>query len=357
MKIVRKILLVINIILIVGFLLTTLGGAVAPSVSVLPGLLAFGYLPMLGLNVLMVLVWLLMKRWECLLSVAAIASRYMLLPLFFQIGGTAKVPAADEHPAMVKVMSHNVRLFRGSQPQITSTDSNARGFIAMVRQYNPDILCLQEYAAPKTVQLTDSLVQMGYNHYYGSNTATNGLPYGTVVFSRMPITYVSRIDGDKLLVELMHEGRSFRVCAIHMESYRFDDADLEEIERVSHGDVIHSHPTGHPMEKVKETILCHEREWLQRIKPVVTGSTKPILLAGDLNDIPNSWLYAQITGEMTDTYCEKGLGYSNTYNGGAPKFRIDMVFHGEGWRTLSYRRIKTDISDHYPVFTTLELVP
>ena len=40
MKIVRKILLVINLILIVGLLLTTIGGHVAPSVTVLPGLLA-----------------------------------------------------------------------------------------------------------------------------------------------------------------------------------------------------------------------------------------------------------------------------------------------------------------------------
>lgn len=355
MKIVRKILLVINIILIVGLLLTTLGGHVAPSVTVLPGLLAYGYLPMLGLNVLMILVWLLMKRWECLLSIAAIGARYMLIPLFFQLGGTSKIPSADEHPAMVKVMSYNVRLFRGAQQQPTSTDSNAIDFIGMVRQYNPDVLCLQEYAAPKTVRITDSLVLMGYNHYYGSHTAKTGLPYGTVIFSRMPITYVNRIDGEKLLAEMMLDGRRFRICAIHMDSYRFDAADLDEIERVSHGDM--SRGDGHTLDKVKETILCHEEEWNERIKPVVEASTMPMLLAGDLNDIPNSWLYTQIAKQMKDCFCEKGMGYSNTYNGGFPRFRIDMVFHSEGWQTLSYRRIKTEISDHYPVLTSLELVP
>ena len=355
MKIVRKILLVINLILIVGLLLTTIGGHVAPSVTVLPGLLAYGYLPMLGLNVLMAVIWMLMGRWQCLLSVAAIAARYMLIPLFFQIGGTSKIPSADEHPAMVKVMSYNVRLFRGAQQQPTSTDSNAIDFIGMVRQYNPDVLCLQEYAAPKTVRITDSLVLMGYNHYYGSHTAKTGLPYGTVIFSRMPITYVNRIDGEKLLAEMMLDGRRFRICAIHMDSYRFDAADLDEIERVSHGDM--SRGDGHTLDKVKETILCHEEEWNQRIKPVVEASTMPMLLAGDLNDIPNSWLYTQIAKQMKDCFCEKGMGYSNTYNGGFPRFRIDMVFHSEGWQTLSYRRIKTEISDHYPVLTSLELVP
>lgn len=355
MKIVRTILLIINLILIVALLLTTIGGSVAPSTSVLPGLLAYGYLPLLGANVLMVVLWLLMGRWQALLSIAAIAVRYTMLPLFFQLGGTAKVPPVEEHPSMVKVMTYNVRLFRGADADVSATDSNAKAFLSLVREYGPDVLCLQEFAAPKTVRMTDSLELLGYNHYYGTHTARSGAPYGTVVFSRIPINYVTRIDGEKLLVEMMHEGRKFRVCCIHMDSYRFDDADLEEIERVRHGDV--KHASWRALGKVKETILCHETEWERSIKPVVTDCGLPLLLAGDLNDIPNSWLYSQIADSMKDTYCEKGFGYCHTYNGGIPKFRIDMVFHSEGWQTLSYRRIKTGISDHYPVFTTLELVP
>lgn len=356
MKIVRKILLVINIILILGLLLTTLGGHVAPSTSVWPGLMAYGYLPLLGANVLMALVWLLMGRWQFLLSVAAIAVRYTMVPLFFQLGGTATVPPAEEHPSMVKLMTYNVRLFRGADADAAaSTDSNANAFLSLVREYGPDVLCLQEYAAPKTVRLTDSLVLIGYNHYYGSHTASNGLPYGTVIFSRLPITYVNRIDGEKLLAELMLDGRRFRVCAIHMDSFRFDASDFEELERVSHGDV--GHASGRALSKVKETVLCHEEEWEHRIKDVVTESTLPLLLAGDLNDVPNSWLYHQIASTLTDTYCEEGFGYCHTYNGSILKLRIDAVFHSDGWRTLSYRRIKTGISDHYPVFTSLELVP
>lgn len=354
MKIVRTILLVINIILIVGLLLTTLGGSVAPSTSVLPGLLAYGYLPMLGLNVLMAVVWLLMGRWPFLLSAAAIAVRYTMLPLFFQLGGTSKVPSAEEHPSMVTVMTHNVRLFRGADANLSATDSNACAFLSLVREYSPDVLCLQEYGAPKHVRLADSLMLMGYNHYYGTHTSANGLPWGSVVFSKLPITYVNRIDGEKLLVELMHGERRFRVCCVHMDSFRFDSIDFDELERVSRGDMKTS---GRVISKIKETIRCHEEEWERKIKPVVSESTVPLLLAGDLNDVPNSWLYAQIASTMEDTYCDKGFGYCNTYNGSRLKFRIDVVFHSSEWKTLSYRRIKNGISDHYPVFTSLELQP
>lgn len=355
MKVIRTILFILNVILALGLLLTTLAGVVAPSRTVLPSLAAYGYLPLLAANVLMIVLWLLLKRWSWLLSAAVIALRWATLGFFFQVGGTSKVPDAAEHPYMVSLLTYNVHQFQGTDNQPEQSDGNALEFLSLLKKYQPDVLCLQEYAAPKRVALTDSLTLMGYNHYYGAHTSGRGLPYGTVVFSRLPITYVTRVDSEKLLVELLKDNQRLRVCCIHMDSYRFDDADREEIERMRRGEVQES--SRRTLGKVKETIVSHEEEWLQRIKPVVTGSSVPLVLAGDLNDIPGSWLYRQIVEEMHDTFREKGFGYSGTYNGGFPKFRIDMVFHGEGLATLSYKRIKSDMSDHYPVLTSLELTP
>lgn len=354
MKIVRTILFILNLLLALGLVLTTLAGVVRPSQLLLPSLLAYGYLPLLAANMAMVLLWLLMKRWEFLLSVAVIALRWSMVGLFFQVGGTATVPDRGEHPQMVTIMSYNVHLFHGRENRPSQSDSSAREFLSLVECYHPDVLCLQEFAAPKTVQVTDSLVAMGYNHYYGSRTTDRGVPYATVVFSRLPMTYVSRIDNGKLLVELLVGEQKMRVCCIHADSYRFDESDREEIERMRHGEVQES--SRRTLGKVKETILSHETEWDQSIGPVVTSCTLPLVLAGDMNDIPNSWFYSQVAAEMTDTYCEKGLGFGSTYNGGFPKFRIDMVFHNEGFTTLSYKRLKSGLSDHYPILTALEFV-
>lgn len=353
MKVIRTILLILNIILALGLVLTTLGGTLAPSRSVIPSALVFGYLPLLGANVVMIVLWLLMKRWTWLLSAAVIALRWGMLGIYFQLTGTSRVPDAEEHPAAVSLMTYNVHQFQGQEDNPQLSDSNATEFLALVRKHRPDVLCLQEYAAPKTLHLTDSLTLLGYNHYYGAHTSRNGLPYGTVVFSQLPITYVNRLDSEKLLVELHKDGRRMRVCCLHMDSYRFDATDREEIERMRHGEVQPS--SRRTLAKVKETILSHEKEWVEHIKPVVTDCTIPLVLAGDLNDIPGSWLYRQIDREMQDTYCEQGRGMSITYNGGFPKFRIDMVFHNEGINTLAYKRIKTSLSDHYPVLTYLEL--
>lgn len=355
MKIIRVILLIINIVLALGLLATTLAGSVAPSSSILPSICAFAFLPFFAANIVMVVVWLLMKRWECILSIAVIVFRWSMVGLFFQIGGTTKTPDVEEHPRMVSLISYNLHLFQGRCDRASQSDTNALLFLDMLRCYNPDVLCLQEFAAPKTVSVVDSLMRMGYNHYYGAHTSREKFPYGTVVFSRLPITYVNRIDDDKILVELLHDSDRFRVCCIHMDSYRFDDADREQLELIRHGEMDSS--SRRTLGKVKETILSHETEWNERIYPVVSECTMPLLLAGDLNDIPSSWLYHQITRQMSDTFRECGMGFGSTYNGGFPQFRIDMVFHNDGFRTLSHKRICSTLSDHHAVFTTLEFEP
>jgi hypothetical protein len=113
MKIIRVILLVLNILAALGLVATTLAGAVAPSKNILPSVLAYGYLPMLGVNILFLLLWLFMGKWQFLVSTVAIVARFSFVGLFFQIGGTSTVPSAEEHPGMVTLMTFNLHNFGG----------------------------------------------------------------------------------------------------------------------------------------------------------------------------------------------------------------------------------------------------
>lgn len=351
MKVIRIILLILNVLAALGLIATTLAGVVAPSENILPSVLAYGYLPMLGLNILFILLWLLMGKWPFLISTAAIAARYTFIGLFFQIGGTSTIPPAEEHPTMVSLMSYNVHMFGGNKYESTPKDSIAYEFLDLLREHQPMVLCLQEYTAIKGLSITDSLELMGYNHYYGAH-GSNTAPSGTVVFSKLPITYVKRIDQQKVLVEILNGDKPFRVLCVHMDSYAFNLDDRNDIEQIAHLKL--DSLSRSTMNKAKETVIRHENEWNDQLYPLISECNMPLILAGDMNDIPSSWLYTQITKHLEDTYCNKGAGFCTTYNGSFPRFRIDMVFHSPQFSTLSYHRIKSDVSDHYPILVSLE---
>lgn len=352
MKVIRIILLIFNIIAALGLVVTTLAGVVEPSKNILPSVLAYGYLPMLGVNIIFLLLWLFIGKWQFLVSTAAIAARFSFIGLFFQIGGTSTVPAVEEHPNMVTLMSFNLHNFGGNGLESVPNDSNALSFLALLREEQPQVLCLQEYAPVGGLNVTDSLVLMGYNHFYGAH-GSNENPSGTVVFSKLPITFVKKVDLQKILVEILVGDRPVRVLCVHMDSYAFDRDDHNDIEQMAHLKI--DSTSRRTMSKAKETVIRHEMEWKEQLRPIVSECSLPLVMAGDMNDIPSSFLYSQISKYLDDSYRDKGLGFGTTYNGSFPRFRIDMVFHSKEFSTLSYHRLKTPLSDHYPVIVSLEL--
>ena len=335
-----------------GLILTSIAGIVEPSTSILPSVLAYGFLPMLGVNVLFVILWLLMSKWFFLISLGAIILRFHVVTLFLQVGGNADLPAPDENPDIITLMSYNLHNFSGNGFKASPNDTNALDFLTMLHHYSPDILCLQEYREAQKVKVTDSLTLLGYNHYYGCG-GTSSNPTGTVVFSKIPITFVKKIDRQKLLVELMRDEQKFRLLCVHMNSYSFNAHDRADIEQMAHLKI--DTLSRQTLSKAKETVLRHEEEWRDLLQPIVSETTMPLLMAGDMNDIPSSWLYSNITQYLSDTYCDEGTGFATTYNGSFPRFRIDMVFHSHHFTTLSHKRIKVPFSDHYPVLVSFQL--
>lgn len=241
--------------------------------------------------------------------------------------------------------------FAGPEFDSQAKDTFALEFLDLVRRQGPDVLCLQEYIESPNVKTTDSLLLMGYNHHYGSR-GNPDKPKGTAVFSRLPFAYVKRIDPQKVIVELLTGEQAIRLCCVHMDSFNFSLSDRKGIEQAKHGHVDSLSST--TLHKAKSTVLKHATEWEEQLRPVVTECSVPLIVAGDMNDIPGSWLYARLADHLHDTYRDQGRGIGTTFHGSFPRFRIDMVFRNDRLRTLSYRRLRTRISDHYPVIVSLE---
>ncbi len=359
-KLLKLILLVINIVFVVLMLGSTLAGRVAPSRFIGFSLLSYGYLYFLIINIVFVIIWPVFSSKWFLLSLSAILVRFSFLPLYFQIGGSDTLDHDNREDKMLKVMTFNAHHFRGVDFSNEFGDSNMAYFLKIVDEEQPDIMALQEYIGRgDTLHLTDHLRRRGYK--YMTTGYENGSISGEVIISRLPIVRTVRIEGpSKLYANLLWDDDTVRLYCLHLNSYGLDESDHQQIHDISHGNV--DSLTGRStLHKFRETIVNHESEW-EVLQPYFDNHKILSIVAGDFNETPASYFYQQCKAYLKDSYCEAGQGFSTTYHGlftrsrkaTFPAYRIDMVLHTPDFEALTYKRIKSEISDHYPIITTLK---
>lgn len=348
-KFFRFILLIINLAAVALLLLSSFAGAVSPSRFVWISILSYAFFPLLLCNVVLIILWLMMSRWEFLISVAAIAVRFSFVPLFFQVGGTLEVEPADD---VLKVMSFNTHGFSGREIMTSSgNDSSVLDFLDILDDEQPDVICMQECFISKRSKA--AFEERGYRHHYGVHGTEANSP--VVIYSKLPFMNVNNMDcKTKCYVDVEKNGCPVRICSVHLDSYQLDAGDLEELEKISHAQV-DKKSAKNILAKFKETSRIHGIEWNEDLLPLIEKTSTPIVIAGDFNDTPASYLYQRATKLLKDPYVEQGRGFGTTYHGPYPAYRIDYQLYGGNLEALSYHRVKTNISDHYPIVVQYKL--
>ncbi|MBR1792219.1 MAG: endonuclease/exonuclease/phosphatase family protein [Bacteroidales bacterium] len=343
MRLVRLLLVALNVVCAILLLASTLAGEVPPSRWVGISLLSYGYVLFFGLNVAFVLLWIVLRRWTFLLSVAAIVLRHSFIPLFFQLGFVSGGGNSSDSSTL-KVMTFNVHNFVGRDGELPYGEGAAK-FVNLVRQQQPDVLCVQEfYSNAVAYNVVDSLSRMGYRYRHGYK----GASYGLLLFSKYKLRNVKDLGHSrKFYADIQKDGIPVRLLCVHLASYHLEYDDLATMDNLAHGQ--RDSNTFGMVSKFCRTIRQHEQEWRDDLLPVIESYDGALMLIGDCNDTPASYLYQQAVLHLTDTYRERGFGLGTTYHGPFPAYRIDYLFHNAALTALNYKRIRCDISDHYPL--------
>ena len=91
------------------------------------------------------------------------------------------------------------------------------------------------------------------------------------------------------------------------------------------------------------------------IKNQLEQSPHPVIFCGDFNDVPNSYTYFTVRGNMRDAFLEKGSGIGRSFTSISPTLRIDYILASQNLSVLQFHRIKKKYSDHYMLVTDLKL--
>jgi endonuclease/exonuclease/phosphatase family metal-dependent hydrolase len=98
------------------------------------------------------------------------------------------------------------------------------------------------------------------------------------------------------------------------------------------------------------------------IEREVSRSPYPVIVCGDLNDVPNSYAYQTVRGDMQDAFLEEGAGLGKSFISGRSKFltwlptlRIDYIFMSPVFEVTQFRMVTRKLSDHRGLITDLKL--
>jgi endonuclease/exonuclease/phosphatase family metal-dependent hydrolase len=235
-----------------------------------------------------------------------------------------------------------------------------------LKQQNADIICLQEFYTAKRKDYYDNLdyIQKNLNYpyyYFDFNEDGSKQYFSSVIFSRLPIIdsgiviYPRPSSPEALLhADVKFNGDTIRIFTSHLQSVRFGKEDYERINEIRNYDdgIVSNSRT--IFSKLKRGFVNRSIQ-ANSIRQQVKKSPYPVILCGDFNDIPNSYTYFTVRGNMKDAFLERGSGIGRTFNSISPTLRIDYILVSKKISVLQFNRTVKNSSDHYMLTADLKL--
>ena len=306
----------------------------------------------LAVNVLFVLFWLVFKWKWALLPLVGMALCAHSVRAYFPINVPGEPPVGS-----IKVLSYNVEAF--GKDKAGNWEENP--IIKYLLGSGADVICLQEAMKLVVDQALDSISVIYPYHHYELETDNY-----IACFSKYPIESVTRIDyptttNHSYAYEMRVGEDTLMVINNHLESYRLSTADKDDYKSIIKN---YKHPRQNES-KVKyrsltEKITEHDSIRGMQVDSVTAFVAKNrgryIVLCGDLNATPVSYIHHRLTSELNDAYTRSGNGPGISYHRSGMFFRIDHIFVSPNIKAYG-AKVDNSIkqSDHYPISCFVKL--
>lgn len=313
------------------------------------------YPVLLIINLGFIAFWLLVYRKFMLISLLVIIFGFSNLNNTFNFSSASKAKPNDS--SIFKVLSYNVRQFQANDNLTKLIIQN--DILNFLTEQHAEIICLQEfqshnkniYEPLKQIRDTLNTGTYYYESYY--NPRYNYLT-GLVTFSTLKAVAKGKLkfDGSRtfaIYTDLLMGDDTVRVYNIHLASISLNPNDIDFVIKPDmENNEEFKTKAGKIYEKLTKAFILRQKQ-VEVLKQEIEKSPHKILLAGDFNDTPSSYVYNQISKLLTDSFTEKGSGMGITYAGKIPFLRIDYIFASENFKALEFTKHNILRSDHYPV--------
>jgi endonuclease/exonuclease/phosphatase family metal-dependent hydrolase len=296
------------------------------------------------LNGLFFVYWAIQFKKRLILSGLVLLTGITFISKFYKFSATEYVKSDKDF----SVMSYNVRLFNVFK--WLDRDDIPSNIKAFIDEKDPDILCIQEYSNSAHLDLKV------YPHRY-IFIEGNQIKTGQAIFSKFPIIFQGKMifpnsDNNVIYADIKRGKDVIRVYNMHLQSIKISP-DVSDISK--NIDNVNQQKSQLIYTRISKGFR-QQQEQAQIFKENMKQCTYPIIICGDMNNSPFSYVYRNIKGKLKDSFEEAGEGFGATYKFRYYPARIDYIFADSKMKVKKFESFPDfENSDHYPIMTILSM--
>jgi len=265
----------------------------------------------------------------------------------------------------IKVMTFNVDGF--SHMNGLNNNEISQAAFTLISNEHPDIICFQDYDIPfqgkYSVNALQQLLNLPYSAGRNYTNFSDNLSYaGVGILSRFPIVSTNPVAIDSgytcLSTDIQYRNQRVRVFSIHLQSYALHSEEKTLLSAPRTFGNFDQNKLKKDSRKIAWKLrwaLKHRAPEARKLAEIIKESPYPVILCGDFNDTPASYVFRTISKTLEDPFLTYGSWIARTYNQSKYPFRIDYILHSHQFKSLDYHIIPTKVSDHNPVTAVLKM--
>ena len=347
----RTLMISINILVIVLFLVACITPYVNPQNWWVTGFAGLMTPYLIIVLIFFIIFWLTVKPKWALLPLLVLAAGWQQVSVVFAwhpgAGFTKRKPENS-----LRIVDWNVQSFNGMSRNKEAKKLVPNELAASVAKRDPDLVCLQEFNTSEGTGDNLSLFTKQYPYYFFSRDYqrdSGRYRSGVIILSKYPIIDSVRIKypvAESLIyVDVVKGSDTFRVFTTHLQSFKFKPEDYSDIEKIKEQD---NETFAASRSLIRKMRLAFKRRGAQAdmVRAELDKSPHPVIICGDFNDVPNSYAYFHIKGDLQDAFLRKGFAIGRSFIALAPTLRIDYILADRRFEIKQIDWVDENLSDH-----------
>jgi endonuclease/exonuclease/phosphatase family metal-dependent hydrolase len=360
--------LLLNIVAGILFLLTCCNAFLHPDKWWFISLLAFLFPLFLTLLLIFLVLWLFAHKRYIFISLICLLIGWKNIHAFFGFS-LASHDFSHKDTAGIRIMTWNVRSWDEFSTKKIGSSGHRLPMLELVGKQHADILCFQEFNEPSdssksNIRYIQNQLQFPYfffsrDHHDHGNKNQNGV----IIFSKYPVTASaqkhfnpdSSSNSESLIsIDIQVKGKILRIYTTHLQSVLFKQKDFRSVEIIRNAEDSILEASRSLAKKLKNALGLRGYQ-ADTVRRQLDACPYPFVICGDFNDVPNSYTYFHIRGNLQDAFISKCFGIGRSYIHISPTLRIDYILPSKEFKIQQTMKLTSPYSDHHAVITDLQL--